>query len=293
MTRSRTRAAASAVAFFAGACAGSAAAQDVRAAVLAAERELAAATDRSGVGAALEAALARDAVLVWPGAPAARGADARRLLGSLTRLDSLRLAWQPLGLELADDASLAVTWGVAALSSRTQVSPPQLGRYIQTWRREGGGWKVDALLLAGIPALVASSVVSGLRPELAPLAPSGPVGPFVAADLAFARLAGDSGAAIAFERWAAADVTMIDGQGLLVRGRPAVGALVGGPEAWRWHPVAGGAARDGWLAWTVGEAVIAPPTGAPIYSKYLTVWRRFADGSIRFLTDGGNARPAP
>jgi hypothetical protein len=128
---------------------------------------------------------------------------------------------------------------------------------------------------------------------LRPLRATGPAGPFISADLAFAKLAGDSGAAVAFERWAAPDAVMVDGTGLLVRGPRAVGGLVAGPAAWRWHPVAAGVAESGDLGWTVGEAVIAPPDGARIYSKYLTVWRRLPDGSIRFLTDGGNARPAP
>jgi hypothetical protein len=44
----------------------------------------------------------------------------------------------------------------------------------------------------------------------------------------------------------------------------------------------------------VGEATIRVIRGGnpgTFYSKYLTVWRRMPDGSIRFLVDGGNARP--
>ena len=28
-------------------------------------------------------------------------------------------------------------------------------------------------------------------------------------------------------------------------------------------------------------------------AKYLTIWRRQPGGEVRFLTDGGNARPSP
>jgi hypothetical protein len=61
---------------------------------------------------------------------------------------------------------------------------------------------------------------------------------------------------------------------------------------WHWRPVAAGSSGTGDLGWTAGEAVIKPETGVPSYSKYLTVWIRPPGRPIRFLTDGGNARPA-
>lgn len=267
--------------------------QDSAGALLLAERGVSAASDRSGLGTALGDVLHPEAVLVWPGAPVAAGADARRLLGAQPLLDSLRVNWQPLGVELARDSSLGVTWGVAMVTARAAPAPPQVGRYIAVWRTDGSRWGIAALLLAGPFPSATTAASAGVSPRRARAAATGPAGPFVDADLAFARLAGDSGAGVAFERWAAPEVVMVDGAGLLVRGPAAVGALVAGPASWRWHPVAAGAAETGDLGWTVGEAVIAPPGGAPLHSKYLTIWRRLPDGAIRFLTDGGNARPAP
>jgi len=117
-------------------------------------------------------------------------------------------------------------------------------------------------------------------------------GPFVAADLAFARLAADSGAALAFERWAAPEAVTFGDRGLLTRGPKAIGRAVDFPAVWRWHPVAAGSAGTGDLGWTVGEATITSKDAVPTYSKYLTIWIRRSDGAIRFLTDGGNRRPA-
>jgi ketosteroid isomerase-like protein len=54
--------------------------------------------------------------------------------------------------------------------------------------------------------------------------------------------------------------------------------------------VAAQIAPSGDLGCTVGEAQIAT---LKRYSKYLTIWRRQADGSWKFVADGGNARPAP
>ena len=268
-------------------------AQDAAAALLAAEHAVAEASGDAGLASAVAKSLRTDAVLVWPGAPVAAGPDAPRLLSAQPSLDSLRLTWQPLGLELSRDTTLGITWGVAIVTPRAAPGAPRLGRYIQAWRREGERWRVAALLLTGTSPASGTVVPRGLPVRRPPLAPAQPVAPFVSADLAFARLAGDSGAGVAFERWAAPEAVMADGSGMLVRGPEAVGALVAGAAAWRWHPVAGGAAESGDLGWTVGEAVIAPPGAALIYSKYLTVWRRQPDGSVRFLTDGGNARPAP
>ena len=97
--------------------------------------------------------------------------------------------------------------------------------------------------------------------ELPPLKAAGSTAPFVAADLGFARLAGDSGAAIAFERWAAPDAHMFAGGGMLVQGPRAIARVMSAPATWTWHPVAAGASVDGSMGWTVGEAVITAADG--------------------------------
>lgn len=55
--------------------------------------------------------------------------------------------------------------------------------------------------------------------------------------------------------------------------------------------MAGGGAAD--LGFTVGESVITGKGEDPSYGKYLTLWRREPGGAIRYIADGGNARPAP
>ena len=257
------------------------------------ERAAVEASVRDGFASTLIASLARDGALLWPGAPVVVGAEqARRLLNAQRGLDSLRVTWQPLGLELAADGTLGVTWGVAAAARNGAAA--RIGRYIAAWRPEGAEWKLAAFVVIGVSPSTATVLPADLgairRP---PLAPAGPAGPFIAADAAFARLAADSGAARAFHRFAAPDAVTFSGVGLLNRGPAAISHAVdtGVATRWQWHPVLAGASTSGDLGFTVGEAEIRPEGGAATYSKYLTIWRRQPGGEVRFLTDGGNARP--
>jgi hypothetical protein len=256
------------------------------------ERTAVEAVVRDGFAKGFYSVLAKNGVLLWPGAPAVTGADSvSQLLLQQRSLDSLRVSWQPLGHEIADDGTLGVTWGVAVAVSPNRDA--RLGRYIAVWQQEGESWKVAAFVPIGLfpaAATTLSSAVAQLR--YPPLAPQGGAARFIAGDLAFAKLAGDSGAAVAFERWAAPSAVTFGGAGLN-RGPAAIGrALSGDRGRWEWHPILAGSSRSGELGWTVGESKIQPEEGAAFYGKYLTIWRRLPDGSARYLTDGGNARPA-
>jgi hypothetical protein len=267
-------------------------AQGARAELLAADRAASDLSSDAGFVAALGKSLDRAGVLLWPGAPVVFGADeARRMMVAISARDTMRLTWQPLGIELARDSTLGVTWGVAVITPRVTPGAPHIGRYTAAWRRGGGRWTISALLFTGVKP-VTTSPAPDIPLSRSPARATGPAGHFVAADLAFARLAGDSGAVVAFRTWAAPEAIVSGGSGLLTRGPDAIASGVAGPAAWRWHPVAAGSSRTGDLGWTAGEAVIKPETGEPSYSKYLTVWIRPPGSPIRFLTDGGNARPA-
>jgi len=260
--------------------------------LLARDRAASDSSGQRGFAPAIAAALHPDGVVLWPGAPVAAGADdVQRVLAAQAVLDSTRVTWQPLAVELSRDSTLGVLWGVAVAAPRTDAAP-RIGRFIAAWRRDAGHWTLAAFALIGLFQPQGTVVPAGMPLRRPPVGTSGDAagGAFAAADIAFARLAADSGAGVAFERWAAPDAVLPGG--ILTRGPAAIGQLVAGPAAWRWHPVAAGAARSGDLGWTVGEAVISRSGAEPSYSKYLTVWVRHPDGSVRFLTDGGNARPA-
>ncbi len=258
----------------------------------AAERRLVEASGRDGFAAAIVAALASDGTLLWAGAPVVVGADqTRRLLAAQRPLDSLRITWQPLYREMAADGTLGISWGVAAVAH--DGAPARIGRYIAAWRPENGAWKLAAFVGLALYPAAATVLPANLGPlRLPPAAASGPGAAFVTADLAFARLAGDSGAAPAFERFAAPDAVTF-GAGPLTRGPAAIRkSLEGGPPSrWAWHPVAAGASAGGDLGFTVGESEITEEGSPTSYGKYLTIWRRMPGGAVRFITDGGSPRP--
>lgn len=264
-------------------------AQDQKTALLSAERAAVVQSRDSGLAGALLRSMRGDGILLWPEAPIVTGtAELKRLL-QVTSTDSLQLTWQPLGVELSGDSGLGITWGVAVANASRHAPSPEFGNYIAVWRRDGGRWSIAALVYAGLRL---PKPVGGSIPASKPAVQArGIAAAAIAADLAFARLAADSGAAVAFERWAAPDAVTFGGGGLLTRGPRAIGRAVDFPAIWEWHPVAAGMARSGDLGWTVGEATIAPAKGEPTYSKYLTVWAKAEDGTVRFLTDGGNGRP--
>jgi len=268
------------------------AAQDQRTALLNAERATAELSRDSGFADAIIGSIHRDGILLWPGAPVVAGSpDLKRFLAALPS-DSLQLTWQPLGVELARDSSLGITWGVSVASASRRAPAPEIGSYIAAWRRDGTRWSIAALVFAGLRRLPKPAQGGQIPLSRPAIDARGAGGPFVAADLAFARLAADSGASVAFERWAAPEAITFGERGILTRGPRAIGRAVDFPAVWRWHPVAAGAAGTGDLGWTVGEATIAGKDAEPTHSKYLTIWTRRSNGAVRFLTDGGNGRPA-
>ncbi len=121
------------------------------------------------------------------------------------------------------------------------------------------------------------------------------------ADAAFSALSVERGAAEAFRQYLADDATEIQNGGDFVHGKAAIaGGLVpsaGKSFTLRWEPVQADASSSGDLGITYGRFTLevsggdAPPkkhTG-----KYMTVWRRQADGSWKVSVDMGNADATP
>lgn len=276
-------------------------AKTAREALLQADRSLSAAVLSKGFSDGLGDALASDALFLYEGAPIVAGrANVAAFLMSQPALAGLRVQWQPLVALVSSDGSLGATWGLTAISSAARPdSALRFGKYISTWRRAAGGaWQLAAHVDMGLtsgtavlsPGLKGASAVTGN-----PLTGAGAA--FAHEDIDFAKLAAASGAPTAFAAFAAPDATTLPGSGEIIVGPPAIKArMLESPVAtasWDWHPVYSEGAASGDLGFTVGEATIKipGPNGVTDYhSKYLTVWRRQPDGTVRFVVDGGNGR---
>jgi len=250
-----------------------------RAALLAADRAHARATDFLG-------AFADDATYLHPGALLVHGRDAIRAV-LVAAPEAGPVTWTPAFADVSDDGTLGYTYGWTALAD-------QRGKYLACWRRRADGpWRVTAYARTKMTASTAATSASTLVPR-PPVRGRADSHELLAADSAFAAMSVARGAKAAFLAFAADEaVTLGPGAAPMNQGRDAIGATFADFPAdavLEWAPVAADVAGSGDLGCTVGEAVVRARGS---YSKYLTVWKRQPGGAWRFVADGGNARPAP
>ena len=272
----------------------------LREALLNRDRATSEAVRRDGLARGLASAFDSAALLLLEGAPlVAERAGAIRLLEQRAELAALRVQWLPLAVLVSLDGTLGVTYGMTTIADAPASDTTRLrfGKYISVWRRRDGAWYLAAHLQTGL--LPRDAPVTGAAPSSAPATAQLTIGPgarFAAADRAFARMAVDSGAPPAFAAFAAPTAVTFAATGDLLIGPGAIRARMTENHAhtsWSWAPLFAGSSANGELGYTVGEATIANAEGEPwtFVGKYLTVWRRMADGSVRLVVDGGNARP--
>lgn len=254
-----------------------------------------------GVRDALIAAMADDAVLLYPGQPIVRGRAAiARLLDSLPNAGAERVTWQAMRAEVSADATRGYTYG-RGVSTRDTTAPASGMHYIAWWRRDGDRWVVAAWLFQRTRADARSAspdtlspwpcaTIAGARP---PLPQRDPRAAVLAADMAFAARADTAMPAVAFAEYAADDGVSLGARPAPACGKTEIGAEFDGNVAGdlRWAPSVADAAASGDLGYTLGSATIRAVRGT-FHSKYLTVWKRQSDGSWRFVADGGNPMAA-
>lgn len=250
---------------------------------------LARATELVGMTRAFLPALAENAVYLHPGAPLLRGrTKIREFLQTAAPLAGL--TWVPAYADVSADGMFGYTYGWTRFGDNQ-------GKYLACWRKSReGDWRIFAYVRT-TPVPMADP---GVDPEPLDLQPSPAVrGPadqheLLTADSMFAALSVRSGAKAAFLDFSANDaMTFGSGGGAFNNGHEAIAAgfnTFPAGAVLAWTPVFAEVAESGDLGCTAGEATIAV---RHYFSKYLTVWKRQANGSWKFVADGGNVRPAP
>jgi ketosteroid isomerase-like protein len=275
-----------------------------RVTLLQAEQALSAAVFRSGYAKGMAGALSPDVVFLYEAAPVMVGRDdVGSLLDAQPALKGMRVHWVPIGVAVSGDGTYGMTFGSTVITETARGdSVPRSGSYISVWRRPPNGeWRLVSRVDAGLvdPASVVIPDAIRARPTARGDLLRKPAMDFAQADAAFARLAATSGAPAAFAQFAAADGATFGPGGTINIGptniRASLQASRSANASWIWTPLHGGGSGAGDLGFTVGEATIRlpnTPASDAFHSKYLTVWRRQADGTVRYLIDAGNSRPA-
>jgi ketosteroid isomerase-like protein len=221
-------------------------------------------------------------------------------IDSLNAVTNRTMSWNPIRAELSADGSRGYTYGygrrVARTDTLTSVAPIQ---YLSFWKRDAGAWKLEAWMVSAggvdAPATAPALCAHPGAPEYASRASGDAISTARTADLDFSARSVKSGAGAAFAEYVAPDGASIGtGSTEITCGRDAVADALRdvGPGVLTWAPVVADAAPSGDLAFTSGDATIHGDKGLA-YSKYLTIWKRAANGKWFFVADGGNSAPPP
>ncbi|HEY7859788.1 MAG TPA: nuclear transport factor 2 family protein [Gemmatimonadaceae bacterium] len=250
---------------------------------------------------ALAAGAADSIVMLMPALPRIVGRDAvLAAIDSLNAVTNRTMSWHPIRAELSADGTRGYTYGygrrVALTDTLTSVAPIQ---YLSFWQRDTTGWKLEAWMVsAGGPDAPSTAPLACAHPgppEYSSRNDADAIATARSTDLDFSARSVKAGAGAAFAQYAAPDGASIGtGETEITCGRDAVAQALQsiGPGVLTWEPVVADAAPSGDLAFTSGDAIIHGEHGLA-YSKYLTIWKRSANGSWYFVADGGNSAPPP
>ncbi len=250
---------------------------------------------------AIAAGAAADIVMLMPALSRVGTRDS--VLSSLDSLNAITkrtLSWHPIRAEVSADGTRGYSYGygrrVAHSDTLTSVAPIQ---YLSFWRKEADGWKLAAWLIsaggADAPSTAPAACANPGAPTYTASHDSSAIATVRAADLDFSARSVKAGAGPAFGEFVALDGASIGtGATEITCGHDAIQKSLAplGPGVLTWAPRVADAAPSGDLAFTSGDAIIKDGSNIS-YSNYLTIWKRQADGTWRFVADGGNSSPIP
>ena len=273
-----------------------------KAAILSADRNLAAVVASKGAQAFLDA-LDPNAAVLFPGQPILKGPNEARTAFLARYGNPSSLTWNPVHAVASTDGKLGCTMGYSRFrNARDTAKVEHRGMYLMCWRKDANGkWRVAGAQVADsppqTPVLADSAALPGGPHSATVSIGSGALKAAEDADSIFAALGSEpAGPGPAFAKYSAEDAFLLGGDEF-PRGPAAISAAFNGYSADRvitWGPMRGLGAGTGGLAFTVGHSVSGPragKTGPSNPSKYFSVWRQEPDGRWLYIFDLGTARP--
>ena len=122
-------------------------------------------------------------------------------------------------------------------------------------------------------------------------------------DMAFSKMSGEKGAKEAFLFYASDSVVKLRNKEFPIIGKNALKQMFDGDAdakntSLTWEPVKAEISTSGDLGYTYGnyklrlDDSLTTDTKA-FYGNYITIWKKQADGSWKYVLDGGNSTPDP
>ncbi len=273
-----------------------------KSAILAADRNLAAAVGAKGAEAFLDA-LDSSAAVLFPGQPILKGRAGARTVFLARYGAPSSLTWSPVHAVVSTDGKLGCTMGYSRFrNARDTAKIEHRGMYLTCWTKDAkGNWRVAGTQLADSPPrtpLLADSATLPGGPHSSTVSMgSSALKAAQDADSIFAALGAEAaGPGPAFAKYSANDAFLLGGDEF-PRGPAAISAAFNGYPADRvitWGPMRDLGIGTGGLAFTVGHSVSGPrpgKTGPANPNKYFTVWRQEPDGRWLYIFDLGTPRP--
>ncbi len=123
----------------------------------------------------------------------------------------------------------------------------------------------------------------------------------IAADKAFSAMSTEKGMAKAFVQYASDDVVKLRDKQLPILNKEDLKKWLGdeGKEDFvlSWEPTKADIAQSGDLGYTFGNWLLKTKTSdgkdTVVYGNYVSIWKKQADGTWKYVLDGGNTTPKP
>jgi ketosteroid isomerase-like protein len=273
--------------------------QAARAALLAADQAFGARLTAPNLTAGVLAGLAANAYLLFPGENLAQGhAAAEAIFGANFDAGSA-FVWQPALADVSADGEIGYSFG--AFEFTEDAAHVFWGKYISAWRKQSDGrWLIEAFSLSfyrnpagALPANFPHPLDNGRGP-FTPVDVAAEEQALLDVDAAFSQASVDLGQAEAFKRYADPHAIVLGNPDFII-GRKAIFEAREGSEpgtVLSWTPQIAEVGPLGDLGFTIGTYLFTAP-GVESNGKYLTIWRKSASGTWRFVQDGGNVNPPP